>query len=58
MLDNICGLPTWQHIGIIILVQFCLGLVNLYMSKSDKTKANSIAEFVFNLIASILKRKH
>lgn len=55
-IDNVCSLPAYQHIGIIILVQFMLGFVNLYLSKSEKTKSSSVAEFVFNTFVSMVKR--
>lgn len=56
MLENICSLPTYQHIGIIILVQLCLGFVNLYLSKTEKVESNSIAELVFNTFVGIIRR--
>lgn len=55
--EAVCSLPNWQHFLVILLVQFSLGLVNLYMSKTDKVKSNSIAEMVFNFIVSIVRRK-
>lgn len=56
-LETICTLPNWQHFLVILLVQFGLGLVNLYMSKTEKVKSNSIAELVFNFIVSMVRRK-
>lgn len=57
LMDSVCELPGWQNFLVVLLVHFALGLVNLFMSKTEKVKANSIAELIFNVLVSIVKRK-
>jgi hypothetical protein len=56
MIENICQLPTYQHVLIIILVQIILGVINIFMSKSENIKSNSVSELIFNIVVSIVKR--
>lgn len=56
MIENICSLPTYQHLLIIFLVQFVLGCIDVYLSKNDEVKSNSIADFIFNIFATVAKR--
>jgi uncharacterized membrane-anchored protein YhcB (DUF1043 family) len=55
-MDNICNLPGWQHITIILIVQLIIGFINLRMSKAETIKSNSVEELILRTIGSMVKR--
>ncbi len=52
-MSEICQLPHWEHFLIILVV----ALFEAWLGKTDKVKSGSIIELIFNIVASILKRK-
>ena len=60
MLDNICNLPTWQHVGLILIGQTLAPIIIFYLdskiAKSEKIESNSLREYILKYFASLVGR--
>ena len=56
MIDEICRLPYYEHLAVIIITQLVLSLVEYWLGKTDKTKGGSIIEVIKNFIVAIVRQ--
>jgi hypothetical protein len=53
MVNNLCSLPHWEYVSIIIVSQLAYMGLECWLGKTKKIEANSILELIFNLIKGI-----
>jgi hypothetical protein len=53
VIDNICHLPVYQHASIIFAAQLCFAILEAWLGKTNKVKAGSVLELVYDLVKQI-----
>lgn len=53
---DVCQLPQWQIFLIALIVPIATSFIELWLGKTEKVKASSILELIFNLIKLMVRK--